>query len=554
MRVRNKRVLKNGVLAGYVLQKDGTWKFRFLKGKRKKQRGGNALDWHLTPKQKEEISTNLRKLSNLKGHTLLNGKKREELLKDMEFLQKINIFAVLNFIASNNDLRVFIRKILKKGLTGLNTTVGTKIKNGLIVTIEEKMDDPHLIMASYFFIKGFGEDVDIDYGNIGKQIIDLIVSKKSYISRENTEDFIKNRNKNKKIGGPAPIFTNVRNVKNNLQTQPSRNENTAIRQIQRLYMGKKGRNTARNLKRKNTATRQIQRLYRGKKGRNTARNLKEKNTANTIRNEPKNNRRIINSNLNKKKKELKNIREQIKELTKYNNSRLVQRGLFNNNYNSGLFNSNVLAEHAKNIRSKKINQKSLLRKIQANSNKNKYKEFIDGINELDVSIRVLNNLIKEENKLRKNIRNLENKNKAISNASSMFTQANKNYEKKQLARNEQRTRKKKNNKEALKYQIEENLKILIKLLKEKGKRGTFNSDFGSKGYKYFAQELEKYKNYLNSNKKNNKLTNLFKILGEIKLRVEKPKNPKKNGQLRNSIKNLENKIQRNITIYKRNFS
>lgn len=528
MRVRNKRVLKNGVLAGYVLQKDGTWKFRFLKGKRKKQRGGNALNWHLTQKQEELISNNLRKLSNLKGLTLISKKKREELQKDMEFLQQLNIFAVLNFIASNNNLRELIRKILEKGLTPFpfNTKVGNQIKNELIVTIEEKMNqNSHLIMASHFFIKGFG--VEIDSKNVGKQIIDLIVSKKSYNSRENTEDFIKIRNKNKKIGGPAPIFTNVRNVKNNLQTQPNRNENTAIRQIQRLY--------------------------RGKKGRNTARNLKEKNTANTIRNEPKNNRRIINSNLNKKKKELKNIREQIKELIKYNNSRLVQRGLFNNNYNSGLFNSNVLAEHAKNIRSKKINQKSLLRKIQANSNKNKYKEFIDGINKLDVSIRVLNNLIKEENKLRKNIRNLENKNKAISNASSMFTQANKNYEKKQLARNEQRTRKKKNNKEALKYQIEENLKILIKLLKEKGKGGTFNSAFGSKGYKYFAQELEKYKNYLNSNKKNNKLTNLFKILGEIKLRVEKPKNPTKNIELRKTIKELENKLQKNITKYESNF-
>ena len=33
MHVKNIRVLKNGVSAGYVLQKDGTWKFRFLKKK-----------------------------------------------------------------------------------------------------------------------------------------------------------------------------------------------------------------------------------------------------------------------------------------------------------------------------------------------------------------------------------------------------------------------------------------------------------------------------------------------------------------------------------------
>jgi len=50
----------------------------------------------------------------------------------------------------------------------------------------------------------------------------------------------------------------------------------------------------------------------------------------------------------------------------------------------------------------------------------------------------------------------------------MFTQANKNYEKKQSARN------------AVKKQIQNNLKILIKLLKEKGGRGILNSTFGNK--------------------------------------------------------------------------
>jgi hypothetical protein len=31
MTIRGKRVLKNGVLAGYVKQKDGSWRWRFLK-------------------------------------------------------------------------------------------------------------------------------------------------------------------------------------------------------------------------------------------------------------------------------------------------------------------------------------------------------------------------------------------------------------------------------------------------------------------------------------------------------------------------------------------
>ena len=31
MEVKNKRILKNGTLAGYVKQKDGSWKWTFLK-------------------------------------------------------------------------------------------------------------------------------------------------------------------------------------------------------------------------------------------------------------------------------------------------------------------------------------------------------------------------------------------------------------------------------------------------------------------------------------------------------------------------------------------
>ena len=35
MKIKGVRILKNGVKAGYVKQKDGKWKFRFLKKKKK---------------------------------------------------------------------------------------------------------------------------------------------------------------------------------------------------------------------------------------------------------------------------------------------------------------------------------------------------------------------------------------------------------------------------------------------------------------------------------------------------------------------------------------
>ena len=43
-KIKNKRVLKNGAIAGYVLQKDGSWKWRIVKGPKKNyKRGGNPL-------------------------------------------------------------------------------------------------------------------------------------------------------------------------------------------------------------------------------------------------------------------------------------------------------------------------------------------------------------------------------------------------------------------------------------------------------------------------------------------------------------------------------
>lgn len=38
MEIKNKRILKNGTLAGYVKQKDGSWRFRFISSKKKRRK------------------------------------------------------------------------------------------------------------------------------------------------------------------------------------------------------------------------------------------------------------------------------------------------------------------------------------------------------------------------------------------------------------------------------------------------------------------------------------------------------------------------------------
>ena len=62
MRVKGKRVLKNGVVAGYVLQKDGTWKWRFLKGPTKKKGGVITNENNTNENNTNENNTALRKI------------------------------------------------------------------------------------------------------------------------------------------------------------------------------------------------------------------------------------------------------------------------------------------------------------------------------------------------------------------------------------------------------------------------------------------------------------------------------------------------------------
>ena len=101
MKVKGKRVLKNGVLAGYVRQKDGTWKWRFLKGPSKKK-GGEITEGRLnrfksndTNKTNATLKNKLRNLSkSLKQKHLASpkvfGKHDNKAYKDMyEYLDQL---------------------------------------------------------------------------------------------------------------------------------------------------------------------------------------------------------------------------------------------------------------------------------------------------------------------------------------------------------------------------------------------------------------------------------------------------------------------------------
>ena len=54
MKIKGKRVLKNGALAGYVKQRDGSWKWRIIKGPTKNKTGGGIRSCKLIKKMEEK--------------------------------------------------------------------------------------------------------------------------------------------------------------------------------------------------------------------------------------------------------------------------------------------------------------------------------------------------------------------------------------------------------------------------------------------------------------------------------------------------------------------
>jgi len=130
MKIKGKRILKNGVLAGYVLQKDGSWKWSFLKGgkkkieegrleKLKKNRIGNVNNPTLRSKLKNlSLSLKQKHLASPKIFGHHDNKVYKQMHKDLETLLKNsnnNKYIAKKFLNNNNSSRrVRIKKSINK--------------------------------------------------------------------------------------------------------------------------------------------------------------------------------------------------------------------------------------------------------------------------------------------------------------------------------------------------------------------------------------------------------------------------------------------------------
>jgi hypothetical protein len=130
MKIKGKRTLKNGVLAGYVLQKDGSWKWSFLKGgkknieegrlkKLKQYRIGNDNNPTLRSKLKNlSLSLKQKHLASPKIFGHHDNKVYKQMHKDLELLLKNsndNKYIAKKFLNNNNSSRrVRIKKSINK--------------------------------------------------------------------------------------------------------------------------------------------------------------------------------------------------------------------------------------------------------------------------------------------------------------------------------------------------------------------------------------------------------------------------------------------------------
>lgn len=122
MKIKGKRILKNGVTAGYVYYKnDKKWKWRFLKGpkKKNKQKGGNKVtNANILRELKNSLSNEELIFEN--KHPLSDGDIVEIVLETLSNKYEIN---------SNTENRV--RKILRK-IRGNGRNAGNNKRNNAV--------------------------------------------------------------------------------------------------------------------------------------------------------------------------------------------------------------------------------------------------------------------------------------------------------------------------------------------------------------------------------------------------------------------------------------
>jgi hypothetical protein len=164
-KVKGKRILKNGVTAGYVKQKDGSWRFRFLKGAAKKE------SKRINPRNNRRRRKNGRKEDHNNIKERNQQRKFQEIRNQQRKLQEIrNQQRKLQEIRERKLLEIRKRKC-KLYLKYLRHFFGNNNEDLRNIETEEKLKRAIKILTAYRNLKFW-----ID-GRFTDEIDDLIIPK-----------------------------------------------------------------------------------------------------------------------------------------------------------------------------------------------------------------------------------------------------------------------------------------------------------------------------------------------------------------------------------------
>lgn len=150
MRVKNKRVLKNGAVAGYVYySNEKKWKWRIIKGPNKK-RGGNLLyhnqksinsELAANKKTKQENSFNFRFFKT--GKHKIMDKKINKLKETIKLLKEIQLLLIDERVLKLIDERNISEDMYKAGLNYINGYITNinPLKNRLNTNKKNKLQE-----------------------------------------------------------------------------------------------------------------------------------------------------------------------------------------------------------------------------------------------------------------------------------------------------------------------------------------------------------------------------------------------------------------------------
>lgn len=234
MRIKNVRRLKNNVLAGYVLQKDGTWKWRFIS---KKQLGGNPLNNPWQVKEEAQQYITVLKRANKKRYKKSINKLQNNIEQSPNNQIRRTMSNIKKLIDRDNNIRDLINELRRKRVENNSwRSVFNQKYMTYIRRLEKIIGNPNVDPSSLY--KEILLHVQKQYNkkcsnNKHKKVCsayERLFNKLSEMNKENNSNVLRVSQQQKKKN-KNQLMENLKRYVNNAQ----KNQNTRKKKINNYY-------------------------------------------------------------------------------------------------------------------------------------------------------------------------------------------------------------------------------------------------------------------------------------------------------------------------------